>query len=669
MHSTLTRALLLLTVATAGSCSCHPSVGTAPDLLVCLESCPSSVGSGIEFSDAVLKRTSSKTIAIGNGGNARLAVSGIRIEAPEGQSAAEFALAPSDDGGCSTTDAFRLAPGGECGLSLSYTPVNCGSDEVTLVVRSNDPDASERRVRVFTQPIGPRFVISPDPIDFGLVENRAGPVTATICNDGSEPGTVTDVTTEGVEFSLVWDGNDIERAPGDCFTVDVVYAMDEAEGGLGALVATALQSCESTVIPDGRAELYGPPVANCGGDQEVAPFDLVELNGGGSHSPGGDINTWRWEITSYPEGGGSALQFNQGEDVVVEGPEGELICPAEQGRDSSRPCFVAATPGVYVFALTIVDERASCALSDIGDACDAAAECCSFACDGGVCVDPAAKGAGVCRAGGGCAIASTNPTKSVCRVSVLPEESFSATLSWDRPADLDLHLVRCAGAGASGEGRWAQAPDGIYWNRPTADWCAPRTYNDQPCFINSDCTKEDPDTEFAWCTPTSISSCFDTGDPCAIDADCGKGVECITTETNVCTNAIDDPFLLIDSDAPGQPETIATELPCEGTYSIGVHYFGPTSGEPVTATVQVYVLGAELREPATPDLSFVQVLRPKDFWFVGRVHMPTGLAGSCVRREAMCDGEVENPVADTPLSSLPSPCGPAYCGGPAPGCP
>ncbi len=219
-----------------------------------------------------------------------------------------------------------------------------------------------------------------------------------------------------------------------------------------------------------------------------------------------------------------------------------------------------------------------------------------------------------CKAGGAKAC-------DALQTCILASQAFYVTLSWDVPVDLDLHLVRCQGE----DSRWAQAPDGIYWNRPTADWCAPREYTDEVCSINSDCTDEDPDTEFKWCTPDPSSG------------------------ENRCTDAVDDPFLLIDSDAPGQPETIVAELPCAGSYAVGVHYFGPIDGDTVTATVSVYVLGELVAEAP-----LVLEMQPKDFWTVGPVLIREGLSGAIFEAEVLAEGV--NPTPDTPLSSLPSPC-------------
>jgi len=94
------------------------------------------------------------------------------------------------------------------------------------------------------------------------------------------------------------------------------------------------------------------PVANAGPDQNVAPSDLVQLDGTGSSDANGDSLTYVWSFTSVP--GGSAVTIGSLSDATVANPsftvdvEGDYVLQliVNDGTVPSAPDSVTITAAV-----------------------------------------------------------------------------------------------------------------------------------------------------------------------------------------------------------------------------------------------------------------------------------------------------------------------------------
>lgn len=611
--------------------TCGPSLGLAPEIVVCLDQCPASTPTGVEYRRVQRGTTEPKTLILWNRGTVELEVTSVTLA----KESAEFAIVMDKDKQGCPSDSFRLSLGSHdnssatCELVVTYTPMDAGEDDNALVIVSNDPVSPRKEVPLFSSEIGPRLLIDPATIDFGLVENRAGPVTAHVTNVGTEPVDVVGLEIAGStdEFCVSFEDSAcaaklaVARTldPKDSF--DVAIAFSEVDNGSGAGQLSA-EPADATVAP-GRATLAGPPVARCDKDMREEPLVAFEIDGSPSLTPGGSICRYAWTADG-PSGSINVGKFNKGE--ALEGKELES-CPAGQ-NSVERPCFIADTPGQYEFSLQIVDCRSNCALKDPGETCDSDEACCSFDCAQGQksCGEPTSDAA-VCAKGGGCEIDSA---ATVCPVSVVPEQSLYVTLAWDGTVDMDLYVVRCSGE----DPRWTTS-DAVYWSHPTQDWCEPRETNGVVCTVNADCADlSSGGMAYEWCLP-----------------------EGETATPAVCTDATDDPFLEIDAtNGLDRPEAIAVDLPCADTYAIGVDFFGcgqgqgnACEGDVHTATVQIFVLGLEI--PGSP---IVADMTRHDFWTVGRVVLPDTLSCACFQAEPVAKDI--NPVPDRVVSQLPSPC-------------
>jgi hypothetical protein len=615
-----TRALLAVAVvlACAGgaalyACGSGPTRGAGPSIAT-------DPASDIIFSGVVSGDTATQPVRVRNLGSSDLVVSALTLS--------------GEDSGFELTDVqavkgVSIAPGDERRFTVSYTPRTAGEHSGAVEIASNDPVTPRLSLNLRSSQKGPHIACTPAAIDFALVENRQGPVTATCKNDGTDPFPVDSFFLDGsAEFGAPAVTG---LAPGDTlqvgqsFQVQVSYTLSLGGNGKGYFVVKP----STAGVGRGQLPLFGPPVASAGADPSVTPLTVVTLDGSRSRAPGNTagVSTYTWDLVVSPSGSKTADQFKSGLPQAVK--ENETKCTGGQNAVMS-PCFFPDVPGLYTFRLKIRDHRADCPLGR--GSCQDPSQCCSFACTGGAC----GQSGGICSASGaGCDIDSQNGTEtdptltsldSEVTVHAIPAAGIYVQLKWDNNGDFDLHMVRDAADPASGR-KWndrtgpscqsdGQCSSGrcdptsqrctgmgndCYYNDPNPDWGVPDPTNNLACMISADCTH----LPFTTCKGQVAS-------------DAGVGARCY--------DGSDDPRLLIDMTTGGGPEAIELKLPPADVYHVGVDHF-PNQSDSTrgTATIRVYVGGVEIFADGLGG-PITQGLGVSDFWYVGYLVVPPVLS-------------------------------------------
>jgi hypothetical protein len=587
------------------ACGSGPTKGAGPTINV--------DPAALVFSGVVAGDTVPQTVTVANTGTSDLVIRAITV------SGTGYAL----DDASQKLIPMTIASGADKPFTVTFKGQVSGTPSGTAEITSNDYVTPKLSIPLTASNNGPRIACTPSPIDFALVENRAGPVTATCHNAGTAPFPVESTFLDGSsEFSI-----DTSLAAGttlnvgDSFTVTVGYTMSLAGNGKGFFVVKP----GTTGMSRGLLPLYGAPVASAGADITVAPLTAVNLDGSRSRAPGNSngVSSYAWTITRSPTGSKTAAQFMDG-TVPQEVKDNDPKCSAGQ-KTLMSPCFFPDVAGIYTFALTVRDHRADCPLAGSG-ACQDGSTCCSFSCSGGSCAGTG----GICGAGGiGCDIDSTDaadPTHpdldAEVEIHAIPEAGIYVQLKWDNSpdGDFDLHLVRESAVPLTGR-KWNDRqsiqippggipdggiPDGglvldgglvpgtavgndCYYNNPNPDWGSPDPTNGLACVISADC-KHQP---YTTCRGSiGLARCID---------------------------ASDDPRLLIDMTTGGGPEAIEMRLPPSDSYHIGVDHFpNQINTNPGIATVIVFVGGAQVN-------AYSQQLGVSDFWYVGHLDVPPDL--------------------------------------------
>jgi hypothetical protein len=148
------------------------------------------VPAGIEFGSADEADVVSRVVTIGNGGNATLTVTSVRVE-----SSAAFTV--------SFPQAQYIEPDATVDVLVDYAPLNI-EDNGILVVSSNDPATPEAQVALHGASLMPALLMEPNPMTFesvGLCQTKNKELTLT--NVGTADLVIESLTTTGEGFDLV----------------------------------------------------------------------------------------------------------------------------------------------------------------------------------------------------------------------------------------------------------------------------------------------------------------------------------------------------------------------------------------------------------------------------------------------------------------------------------
>lgn len=198
----------------------------------------------LNFGVVFVGDSSALTTQIDNTGTADLTVSGV---ATSGGTSAEFSIsAPATP--------FTVAAGGSQTVTVTYAPVDPGTDSGALEITSDDPDEPTVSVTLSgTGELAPVADINLDPssLDFGTVTvGNTSTLTSQIQNLGTADLEVTAIGPTGgtsAEFSVSAPATPFTIAVGGSQAISVTYAPTDATTDTGAIAIDSNDPDEPTV--------------------------------------------------------------------------------------------------------------------------------------------------------------------------------------------------------------------------------------------------------------------------------------------------------------------------------------------------------------------------------------------------------------------------------------
>lgn len=273
---------------------------------------------------------------------------------------------------------MTISPSEQRVITLRYTPPTAGPDRGELVILSNSTTGSESRSALIANGAAPCIQVSPDVLDFGaslLVPDREQdtpnilPLIVESC--GGSPLKVTRVEFESDEFGFVTElapnmDGDILQLPAasadQAFPSEILdvgfWPLEERNYG-GRLLLYTNTSIDPIVV-----DLFGRGVENAcplpvttTDRYEVAPLDIITLDGSPSADPGGEVTRWVWSVIERPSGSVSQVveTLFSNSDPAGGGPEDDEATPTAT--------FFVDLAGRYVIDLVVYDNlgQESCA--------------------------------------------------------------------------------------------------------------------------------------------------------------------------------------------------------------------------------------------------------------------------------------------------------------------
>ena len=196
----------------------------------------------VDFGNADAKDTVSQVVTIGNGGNATLDVTSVRVE-----SSTAFTV--------TFPQAQSIEPGATLDVEVDYSPLNI-RDNGILVVGSNDPATPEAQVALRGGALMPALQMSPNPITFesvGLCQTKNKELTLT--NVGTSDLVIDSLTSTGEGFVVLDDDLvlPLTLAPNETRSLDVRFTPTAVESYTGDIWATTNEVIgQSSVSLDGE---------------------------------------------------------------------------------------------------------------------------------------------------------------------------------------------------------------------------------------------------------------------------------------------------------------------------------------------------------------------------------------------------------------------------------
>jgi hypothetical protein len=337
-----------------------------PDLVVS----PSSFDFGSVDAGEVIEREATLT----NVGQGDLVITQMRIDgSPDFQIILEGEPLQENMSG-----EMNIAPSEQRVITLRYSPPTAGPDRGELVILSNSTTGGESRSALIANGAAPCIQVSPDVLDFGaslLVPDRdqATPNTLPLIVEscGGSPLKISRVEFEGTEFGFVTEltpmmGGELLQLPAaaadQAFPSEILevgfWPLEERNYG-GRLLLYTNTSIDPIVV-----DLFGRGVENScpipvttTERYEVAPLDIITLDGSPSADPGGEVTRWVWSVIERPSGSVSQVVENlfSNPDPAGGGPEDDEATPTAT--------FFVDLAGRYVIDLVVYDDlgQESCA--------------------------------------------------------------------------------------------------------------------------------------------------------------------------------------------------------------------------------------------------------------------------------------------------------------------
>ncbi len=311
---------------------------------------------------------------IRNVGQGTLLVSNLRIDGSE-----DFiVLIEGEEIDEESFSSISVEPGEAQSIIIRYAPPSAGPDLAELVIISNDPGASEYRGPLIANGAAPCIQLTPDTLDFGAAllvpardEETPNILPLIVESCGGAPLRISRIEFEGAEFGLPQaleanDNGDLLELPaasaGESFpsrVIDVGFWPTQEQNYGGRLLLYTNTSSEPLIV-----DLFGRGVENScplpvvtSERYEVAPLEIITLDGSPSADPGGEVQRWVWNVIERPSGSVSQVVENlfSNADPAGGGPMDDEMTPTAT--------FFVDLAGRYVIELEVFDNlgQSSCA--------------------------------------------------------------------------------------------------------------------------------------------------------------------------------------------------------------------------------------------------------------------------------------------------------------------
>ena len=293
--------------------------GVVPDIQVCnLIICNDLGLVNLDFSNAVVSETTTKSFTVQNIGRASLAVSSL-----------SFTNETSNEFQVETTKQvpFALEQSEEIIVNINYNPSDGNPDEGALVIESDDPDEPEVIV-YFNGSSKPDIDVTPESVDFINVEQGSlEAISVQIVNNGYSELQVEEIYFDQSNISPDFSLENLPSfplllTPGDSSEFAVNYNRQGPGNDVGLLIIKSNDPDENPMeinvngYSDPSLDNY-PPIANSGGDQVVSGYDLsnpysITLDGNASIDDHNRIVLYEWVLVFKPEGSQTSLSSQFG---------------------------------------------------------------------------------------------------------------------------------------------------------------------------------------------------------------------------------------------------------------------------------------------------------------------------------------------------------------------
>ncbi len=323
----------------------------------------------LDFGEVQVGQTETRSVTITNRGLAQLSISRLELSGRDG-----FDVLLGGESVAGVRETPLPVPGqGTIVLDITYTPQGLGPADGLLDIQSDAINGASTTVNLYANGAVPCINVVPGSVDFGaglLVDSRDEPTpnqrVLIVENCGTTPLRVDRIEFEDPEgvFGAMQlpepvDGNLI-ALPGavageDFPTADLevgFWPLDlRVYGGRMLIYSNATPADEPTIV-----DLFGRGVDNTcplplvAEDLfEVQPLDIIDLDGGPSTDPDGEVRSWRWTVVQRPEG-----SVSQPVESFADPRR-----PADGGEDDDtgtpRALFFVDLTGEYVIELQVVD--------------------------------------------------------------------------------------------------------------------------------------------------------------------------------------------------------------------------------------------------------------------------------------------------------------------------
>ena len=316
--------------------------------------------------------TAESIVSIINLGNSPLTVSSIGLSGSE-----DFTVTFAENGS-STGEVLEgnlatplvIEPQETVNVAVVYAPPLAGPDSGTLTILSNDPNKPEVNVPVNAMGSVACIQVSPETVNFvngmildSLEEETPNVEEVRIESCGASNLEIQRIEIEGANFGLV---ETIEPADDNVLfvlpaaddsgilpsrSVQVgFWPLEEATYGGRMLIYSNL-SPEPIVV-----ELFGRGTSNLcpipevtQAQYDVAPLDIVTLDGSPSSDLGDEVTRWVWNVVDRPQG--SVSQIVENFDNLAEPAEGGTA----DDEGTPQALFFVDLAGRYVIELEVYD--------------------------------------------------------------------------------------------------------------------------------------------------------------------------------------------------------------------------------------------------------------------------------------------------------------------------